>query len=315
VGGRTVVALQSDHLGARKVALESQDVVHLGAPPAVDRLVVIADAAEVADGLRQEAQPQVLRDVGVLVFVDQDVAEAAVVFAEHVLVAGEDRQVVEQEVAEVAGVQHPQALLVQAVERLAAIVGEVRALGRRQLVRGPATVLPVVDQAGEMARRPALCVDVLSFQELLDQPLLIVDVDDRVVGLQSDKLGVPAQDLGGDRVEGAKPAQALGLAADQVGDARAHLARRLVGEGDRQQLPGAGPAGGEDMGEARGQHAGLARAGPGQHQHRALGRLDRAPLLGVQSGQIVARRVHAREVADTGGRGVGQPSAASTLRA
>src|SRR3546814_12521352 len=55
---------------------EAQDVADLGATPAVDRLVVVADAAEVAVALRQEAQPEVLRDVGVLVLVDQDVAEA-----------------------------------------------------------------------------------------------------------------------------------------------------------------------------------------------------------------------------------------------
>src|SRR3546814_2486429 len=73
---RTVVALEPDDAGAREILLEAQDVADLGATPAVDRLVVVADAAEVAVALRQEAQPEVLRDVGVLVLVDQDVAEA-----------------------------------------------------------------------------------------------------------------------------------------------------------------------------------------------------------------------------------------------
>src|SRR5262249_34472164 len=47
MAGRTVVALEADHLGTGKVVLEAQDVVDLRAAPAIDRLVVIADAADV----------------------------------------------------------------------------------------------------------------------------------------------------------------------------------------------------------------------------------------------------------------------------
>ena len=47
VAGRAVVALQPDHRGAGKIVLEAQDVVDLGAAPAIDRLVVVADAADV----------------------------------------------------------------------------------------------------------------------------------------------------------------------------------------------------------------------------------------------------------------------------
>ena len=47
---RAVVALKADDLGAGEVVLEAQDVVDLGAAPAVDRLVVVADAADVFRG-------------------------------------------------------------------------------------------------------------------------------------------------------------------------------------------------------------------------------------------------------------------------
>src|SRR5882724_3099707 len=47
VAGGSIIALQPDHLGAGEVVLEAQDVVDLGAAPAVDRLVVVADAADV----------------------------------------------------------------------------------------------------------------------------------------------------------------------------------------------------------------------------------------------------------------------------
>ena len=49
VAGGAVVALEPDDLGAGEVVLEAQDVVDLGAAPAVDRLVVVADAADVLE--------------------------------------------------------------------------------------------------------------------------------------------------------------------------------------------------------------------------------------------------------------------------
>ena len=92
-----------------------------------------------------------------------------------------------------------------------------------------------------------------------------------------------AQHAGAQRVEGAEP-QPLGGAAEHGGDALAHLAGGLVGEGDGQHLAGKGAAGQQDMGEAGGQHAGLAGAGAGQHQQRAVHGLDGFALLGVQAG-------------------------------
>jgi hypothetical protein len=59
--------------------------------------------------------------------------------------------------------------------------------------------------------------------------------------------------------------------ADENADALLHLARRLVGEGDGEDLRRPGEAEIENVGDAGGQHPGLAGAGAGQHQDRALG--------------------------------------------
>ena len=53
VRGRAVVLLEADDLRAGEVLLEAQDVADLGAAPAVDRLVVVADAADVAVARRR----------------------------------------------------------------------------------------------------------------------------------------------------------------------------------------------------------------------------------------------------------------------
>ena len=75
VAGRAVIAFEADDAGAGKIALELEDVADLGAAPAVDRLVVVTDAADVAPLLGEQAKPQVLGDIGVLVLVDEEILE------------------------------------------------------------------------------------------------------------------------------------------------------------------------------------------------------------------------------------------------
>ena len=113
---RAVVALQPDDGGAGKILLEAQDVADLGAAPAIDRLVVVADAADVLRALGQQPQPEILRHVGVLVLVDQDVAEAAVILRQDVGMGLPQRHAVHDQVAEIDGVHLGQPLLVLAVD-------------------------------------------------------------------------------------------------------------------------------------------------------------------------------------------------------
>ena len=215
VPGASVIPLQPDDLRARKVVIEAEDVIHLRAAPAVDRLVVVADAADVflrgrlprhsrprpcetlglrprslgvrvwvrrtpapsrctarslctliltapraAHGvsertrpaalgaalLRNQPQPEILRHVGVLVLVHQDEPEPLLILPQHVGLLAEQPDVLQQQVAEVGGVERLEPLLIRRIELLAAAVGEARGLaGRHQVGRQPA-VLPVVDQ-------------------------------------------------------------------------------------------------------------------------------------------------------------------------
>ena len=162
---------------------------------------------------------------------------------------------------------------------------------------------------GEHAAGPALLVDVLGLEQLLHQPDLIVGVEDGEVGLQADQLGMAAQDLHADRMERAEPRHALDDLPDHRADARLHLARGLVGEGDGEDFRRARAAEREDVGDARGQHARLAGAGAGEHQHRAVERLDRLALLRVQAGEIGRRRHCARaRAAIPPGAGAGVPA-------
>ena len=285
--GGTVVALQTDHLGAGKVLLEAQDVADLRAAPAVDRLVVVADAADVLVTLCEQAQPEILRHVGVLVLVDEDEAEAPMIVGQHFRLVLEDRQVVQQQVAEVAGVERAQAFLVGLVEFHRAPAREIPGLARRNAFRGQAAVLPALDDRQHGPRRPFLLVDVLGPQQLLDQADLVVGIEDGEVALETDGFRVAPQDTRGDGMEGAEPPALHRGAVEQRRNAVLHLARRLVGEGHSEDLAGrARLAGDQQVGEARGQYPGLAGAGAGQHQHRAVERLDRLALARVEGVQI-----------------------------
>ena len=172
----------------------------------------------------------------VLVLVDQHVAEALLIFLEHVLVLLEQPQILEQQIAEIGGVQLLQPALIERVEVARPAIGEGEALALRHALRRQPAILPAVDHGGEQPRRPALLVDVLGFEQLLDKPDLIVGVEHGEGGLEIDELGMPTQDLDPDGVERAQPRHALDHAPDQLGHASLHLARRLVGEGNGEDL-------------------------------------------------------------------------------
>ena len=87
-----VVLFQLDHAQAGPVLAELVDVFRIGAAPGVDRLVVVAHAGEVAALAGQRFQQAVLRVVGVLVFVDQQIAQAFAPTVAALLVAFENAQ-------------------------------------------------------------------------------------------------------------------------------------------------------------------------------------------------------------------------------
>ena len=161
--GGAVVLLQQDRGGVRVVALELVDVADRRAAEGVDRLVGVADDAQL--GLRdravlrpdQLAHQHVLGVVGVLVLVDQHVPEPAAVVLGDV---GEHLQQVHgvhDQVVEVHRVRLAQPLLVELVD-----------LGQHLLRRRLRDVALLVDQlvlqvrdlGGEAAAGVALGVEV-----------------------------------------------------------------------------------------------------------------------------------------------------------
>ncbi len=284
--GRAIIALEANDFRAGEILLEAQDVVDFRAAPAVDRLIVVADAAEIPRSLREQAQPEILRDVGVLILVHQHVAETVLVLRQHVRLFLKQPDVFQQQIAEIDGVQRLQPRLIGGVEFLAASIGEHRAVTRGNFIGREAAVLPAVDDPGQHPRGPALVVDVGGTQNLLHQPDLVVGVQNGEIGFQPDQLRMPPQNFRADRMEGAKPRHPLHRLADHGADALLHLARRAVGEGHGQNLRRPGAPGRQNMRNPRGENAGLSGARARKHQHRPVERFHRLKLLGVQPFEI-----------------------------
>ena len=288
MGGGTVILFQPHHNGARKILFKPQDIAHLGPAPAIDRLVVIAHAADVLMRLRQKPQPKVLADVGVLILVHQNVAEPALILFQHIGVFLEDHHAMQQKIAKIGGVQSAQTFLILLIKLGPAVV-EGRSLGRGHTIRRQRAVLPAVDDPGQKPRGPALFVDIGRRNQLFQQAQLVVGVQNGEVRLQPHQFRMPPQDLHRQRVERAHPRHALGHIAQHPAHPQAHLARGLVGEGHGQNFIRPGAVHVQQMHDAGRQRLGLAGAGARKHQNRAIQRLNRGTLCGVQIIEIGRR--------------------------
>jgi hypothetical protein len=77
LAGRAVVRFEANDLGAVEVLVEGEDLRDVGAAPTVDRLIVVADDAQVSMFAGDGLDDVVLRTVRVLVLVDHHEAKAA----------------------------------------------------------------------------------------------------------------------------------------------------------------------------------------------------------------------------------------------
>ena len=290
-GRGAVVLLQADGHGVREVGGILVDVLDFRAAPAVDRLVVVADHHQAVAALGQQAQPGVLHGVGVLELVHQDVPEALLVVRQQARMVAPQVQGAQQQLGEV---DNPGA-------GAGGLVGFIDAAHGRQeqvaagldMLRAQALVLLAVDKPLGLARRPALFVEAQVADHPLDQPLLVVAVEDLEGLAQAGFLPVRPQQAVRQAVEGAHP-HAGRADAQQLLDAMAHLGSGLVGESHRQDRMGRGVFDLDQPGDTVHQHPGFTRAGTGQDQLTANGGgygLALGIVEGVQQkGEIIAHR-------------------------
>ena len=296
---RAVVLLEADHLLDLEVPLEVGHVAHVRAAECIDRLVVVADRED--RGLRpgQQLQPAVLQPVGVLELVDEDVAKAMRVVRAQELVSRQQLVAAQKQLGEVG---HALALALR-------VVGGVDLDGTARLVVGGlhiacplAFLLPAVDEPLHLARRETVVVDVHGLQQPLHHGELVGGIED-LEGLRQPRVAVmDPQHPVAQAVEGADP-HAARVHRQHRGEARQHLARRLVRERDRKQPRRRNQPVLDQPGDARGEHACLPAAGPGKDERvLPVGNRDRRKLLGIEVFEVERQSARIIATAPSGAR-------------
>ena len=282
---RPVVDLEIDARGIREILLEIEDVPDVRLPPRVDRLVGITHHEKVAVPFRECGDEDVLDAVGVLVFVDHDVAEPLLVGLEHRRCLVEHFERLAEEVVEIDGIGlgedalvglvHPSDHLVVVGHRLCA-----------EFLRGKEHRFRRGDAREGATGCQLFRIEPDGDDRLLHCLLLVRIVIDQEVGEDAETIGdktrVLPEHTHAETVEGAHHHAGDVGAMKQTFDAIPHLAGGFVRERDCEDLFGPDAAFLNQPGDAVHQDAGLARPRPSDDENRAFGGDDSALLLGVQ---------------------------------
>ncbi len=199
--------------------------------------------------------------VGVLVLVDQHVPEPALVERRHLGEGPEQVHRLADQVVEVHRVGAAQARRVAAEDLeehdLFGVIGVD--VARIRLDVGE-LVLELGDLGAHVAGGEAEGVGIHLLDDPLDERAAVGGVVDGEALRHAHHLGLTTQDAHARGVERRDP-HSLGGTADELVDPLAHLGRRLVGEGDGEDLARPRLPALQQPGDAAGEHARLARSG------------------------------------------------------
>ena len=284
IGGRAVVLLKADGLGALIDALEVEDVFDGRAPEAVDALVVVAHDADVLLRAGEEADEAELGHAGVLILVHQQVFVLVLVELTDVLVLRQQDDRLVDEVVEIEGTSFFELPLVGGVD-----LGREGALGvpgggAQSLFGADELVFPAAHLVDGALDGKELVVHAQLLVHRLHDPLGVVGVVDGKAAGVADLLGPAAEDADAGGVEGRGEDLISLFPAQHPAQALFQLSGGLVGEGDGHDVPAAngvlaehpvqphrGVGAGHDGG-AQGLHV-LLRDLPGR-PFRAVGRAE-----------------------------------------
>jgi hypothetical protein len=107
-----VVLFELHDLGVGIVFFEFENVFDVGAAPGVDGLIGIADDADVAVAKGKRVGEEILRVVGVLIFVDENVLESLLKLGEHVGMIAQRQDRAKEQVVEIQRVVLLQEILI-----------------------------------------------------------------------------------------------------------------------------------------------------------------------------------------------------------
>ena len=82
--GGAVVLFQFKLLSTGEILSKGLNILHLGTPPAIDRLIIITHNKEVVAPFAEQSQPSVLNGIGILKLINQYMLETLTVVQQHI---------------------------------------------------------------------------------------------------------------------------------------------------------------------------------------------------------------------------------------
>ena len=195
--GRAVILFELDQLEIRVVARQAAQILDVGAAPTVDRLVVVAHRRKRRARAGDLLEQAVLAGVGVLVLVDEQVAQAVLPLVEdfRVLVEQLDRK--GNEIVEINGLIGLECRRIAGEGQRGKLLGFALGILQRQIGRRQ-RVLPVGNQRLQAADSRL----IYAAGEVGNDAVAVGRIEDRKARLVAKRLGFLAQDTHTERVEG-----------------------------------------------------------------------------------------------------------------
>ena len=236
--GGAVILLQPNDPCVLVLLFKIQDILNVGPPETVDGLVIVTHHAEVPVSPGQQAGEEILQVVGVLILVHQHIPELFLVVVQHLRFLLQQRDGVVDDVIKVQRVGRAEFLLIGGVDLgdpgIFPIVCGFRLLA--EYLRPLVAVLGGADGGENAADGEGLFVQILLLQNILDDPLGVIGIVDGEVLVKANAVNVPPQDADAGGVERGGP-HIVGGGAKTGRQPLLQFSRRLIGEGDGDDLP------------------------------------------------------------------------------
>ena len=234
--GRAVVLLQAELPGLGIVPLEIEDVLNPCPAEGVDALGVVADYGEVAAVAGQQVDYPVLRHVGILILVHQDMRDDILEILRHLRMTVQEDIGVQEDIVEIHDSLLPAFFRIQPVHIAYTVLAHLGVLADGLVIVHVCLCgNQIVLRGGYAGEHLAWLVDLVVELEFLDAHLdcvlRISSIIYRKRLRKAQKVGVLPEYTGKYGMESAHPQTARAVPADDGRDALLHLPGRLVGEG------------------------------------------------------------------------------------
>ena len=269
IGRRAIILLHFDDVSPGKVLFKIKDIAWICAAPAINRLVIVPNHAEVVPLAGEPLHQSKLRGVGILILINHDVLEAVLVaclnFGEFV----KEPHHQHDQVIKINRIVTFQAFLVLGINLLRHLTNDITAHEWSKLLRWQQTVLGVGNlPENGVGLKTVISLDVV--HQVPDQTLLIRGTINTEIALVAQMFDIFTQDATAERMKG-RDLDPLRLGFPrQTGNTLPHFLGGLIGKSHRQNTLRINTLRPDQVSHPVRDHIGLAGAGTRQQKKRPL---------------------------------------------